>query len=176
MKWYSRSPIYRDARRKGFACSIGMPILSGSNTVCMATPYTKSNSTWVGSARLTISGEISPPGKLGFRAGSWKEELHNYSRIPVYRAQTFAPEHPGKSGKHQEPTEMSKQPIRNHYLGHVTGCQPIRDQYILIQSVPGISSGKYNRQSIAQLALTPVNILKNYIRWADGVSPPLEYR
>eukprot|EP00116_Pleurobrachia_bachei_P012150 sb/3472412/ len=29
----------------------------------------------------------------------------------------------------QEPTETSKQPIRTHYLGHVTGYQPIRDQY-----------------------------------------------
>ena len=31
--------------------------------------------------------------------------------------------------KHQEPTESSKQPIRTRYLGHVTGYQPIRDQY-----------------------------------------------
>eukprot|EP00116_Pleurobrachia_bachei_P016983 sb/3477245/ len=29
----------------------------------------------------------------------------------------------------QEPTEISKQPIRTRYLGHVTGYQPIRDQY-----------------------------------------------
>eukprot|EP00116_Pleurobrachia_bachei_P015588 sb/3475850/ len=36
----------------------------------------------------------------------------------------------------QEPTETSKQPIRTRYLGHVTGCQPIRDQYFLIRSVP----------------------------------------
>eukprot|EP00116_Pleurobrachia_bachei_P018295 sb/3478557/ len=27
----------------------------------------------------------------------------------------------------QEPTEISKQPIRTPYLGHVTGYQPIRD-------------------------------------------------
>ena len=37
-----------------------------------------------------------------------------------------------------EPTESSKQPIRTRYLGHVTGYQPIRDQYSLIRSVPGI--------------------------------------
>eukprot|EP00116_Pleurobrachia_bachei_P007365 sb/3467627/ len=37
---------------------------------------------------------------------------------------------------HQEPTESSKQPIRTRYLGHVTGYQPIRDQYFLIRSVP----------------------------------------
>eukprot|EP00116_Pleurobrachia_bachei_P018233 sb/3478495/ len=36
----------------------------------------------------------------------------------------------------QEPTETSKQPIRTRYLGNVTGCQPIRDQYFLIRSVP----------------------------------------
>eukprot|EP00116_Pleurobrachia_bachei_P005206 sb/3465468/ len=29
----------------------------------------------------------------------------------------------------QEPTDTSKQPIRTLYLGHVTGYQPIRDQY-----------------------------------------------
>eukprot|EP00116_Pleurobrachia_bachei_P009933 sb/3470195/ len=33
-------------------------------------------------------------------------------------------------------TETSKQPIRTCYLGHVTGNQPIRDQYFLIRSVP----------------------------------------
>eukprot|EP00116_Pleurobrachia_bachei_P004707 sb/3464969/ len=36
----------------------------------------------------------------------------------------------------QEPTDTSKQPIRTRYLGHVTGYQPIRDQYFLIRSVP----------------------------------------
>eukprot|EP00116_Pleurobrachia_bachei_P015437 sb/3475699/ len=35
----------------------------------------------------------------------------------------------------QEPTETSKQPIRTRYLGHVTGYQPIRDQYFLIRSI-----------------------------------------
>eukprot|EP00116_Pleurobrachia_bachei_P003321 sb/3463583/ len=33
--------------------------------------------------------------------------------------------------------EQGKQPIRTPYLGHVTGYQPIRDQYVLIRSVPG---------------------------------------
>eukprot|EP00116_Pleurobrachia_bachei_P003253 sb/3463515/ len=38
----------------------------------------------------------------------------------------------------QEPTDTSKQPIRTRYLalGHVTGYQPIRDQYFFIRSVP----------------------------------------
>ena len=38
----------------------------------------------------------------------------------------------------QEPTEFRKQPFRTRYLGHVTGYQPIRDQYFLIRSVPGL--------------------------------------
>ena len=38
----------------------------------------------------------------------------------------------------QEPTEFRKQLIRARYLDHVTGNQPIRDQYFLIRSVPGI--------------------------------------
>ena len=32
-----------------------------------------------------------------------------------------------------------KQPIRTRYFGHVTGYQPIRDQYSLIRSVPAVS-------------------------------------
>ena len=36
----------------------------------------------------------------------------------------------------QEPTEPSKQPIRTSYLVHVTGYQPIRDQYFIIRSIP----------------------------------------
>eukprot|EP00116_Pleurobrachia_bachei_P017530 sb/3477792/ len=31
--------------------------------------------------------------------------------------------------------ETSKQPIRTRHLGHVTGYQPIRDQYFLVRSV-----------------------------------------
>eukprot|EP00116_Pleurobrachia_bachei_P012611 sb/3472873/ len=38
----------------------------------------------------------------------------------------------------QEPTETSKQPIRTRYLGHVTGYQPIKRQYLLIRSVPAM--------------------------------------
>eukprot|EP00116_Pleurobrachia_bachei_P012567 sb/3472829/ len=40
----------------------------------------------------------------------------------------------------REPTDTRKQSIRSRYLGHVTGYQPIRDQYFLIRSVPGILS------------------------------------
>eukprot|EP00116_Pleurobrachia_bachei_P008640 sb/3468902/ len=35
------------------------------------------------------------------------------------------------SPQQQEPTRPSKQPMRTRYLGHVTGYQPIRDQYFL---------------------------------------------
>eukprot|EP00116_Pleurobrachia_bachei_P009418 sb/3469680/ len=41
----------------------------------------------------------------------------------------------------QEPIEISKQRIRTRYLGHLTGYQPIRDQYFLIWSVSGSESG-----------------------------------
>ena len=36
----------------------------------------------------------------------------------------------------QEPTETSKHPIRTGYLDHVTGYQPIMDQYFMVRSVP----------------------------------------
>eukprot|EP00116_Pleurobrachia_bachei_P003871 sb/3464133/ len=35
------------------------------------------------------------------------------------------------SSQIKEPTDTSKQPIKTRYLGHVTGYQPIRDQYFL---------------------------------------------
>eukprot|EP00116_Pleurobrachia_bachei_P008605 sb/3468867/ len=44
--------------------------------------------------------------------------------------------------------KLCKQPIRTRYLGHVTGYQPIRDQYFLIRSVPG-----NNNRSIPPLVL-----------------------
>eukprot|EP00116_Pleurobrachia_bachei_P013154 sb/3473416/ len=42
----------------------------------------------------------------------------------------------GGGEQRQEPTETSKQPIRTCYLGHVTGIQPIRNQYFLIRYSP----------------------------------------
>eukprot|EP00116_Pleurobrachia_bachei_P004481 sb/3464743/ len=47
----------------------------------------------------------------------------------------------------QEPTDTSKQPIRTRYLGHVTGYQPIRDQYFLL---PSLTS---NQQSVKRYDL-----------------------
>ena len=37
--------------------------------------------------------------------------------------------------RQQQPTGSSKQPIRTRYLSHVTGYQPIRDQYVFPYSV-----------------------------------------
>ena len=36
----------------------------------------------------------------------------------------------------QQSQGQSKQPIRTPHLVHVTGYQPIRDQYFLVRSVP----------------------------------------
>eukprot|EP00116_Pleurobrachia_bachei_P005858 sb/3466120/ len=44
-------------------------------------------------------------------------------------------------GREQEPIETSKRQIRIRYLGHVTGYQPIGDQYFLIRSVLGRQRG-----------------------------------
>eukprot|EP00116_Pleurobrachia_bachei_P008365 sb/3468627/ len=64
---------------------------------------------------------------------------------PIYRAKLFPPSNPVNRGPtsgrvvlnvSQEPTDTSKQPISSRYLGHVTGYQPITDQYFLIWSVP----------------------------------------
>eukprot|EP00116_Pleurobrachia_bachei_P007808 sb/3468070/ len=38
--------------------------------------------------------------------------------------------------KGRELTETSKQPLRTRYLGHMTGYQPIRNQYVFPDSVP----------------------------------------
>eukprot|EP00116_Pleurobrachia_bachei_P011208 sb/3471470/ len=38
--------------------------------------------------------------------------------------------------RHDAMAAIIKVPIRTRYLGHVTGNQPIRDQYFLIRSVP----------------------------------------
>eukprot|EP00116_Pleurobrachia_bachei_P010839 sb/3471101/ len=55
--------------------------------------------------------------------------------------------------KYQETTETSKKPIRTRYLGHMTGYQPIRDQYFLIRSVPAQYSPLRNRFLFARYSL-----------------------
>eukprot|EP00116_Pleurobrachia_bachei_P008988 sb/3469250/ len=59
----------------------------------------------------------------------------------------------------QEPTDTSKHPIRTRYLGHVTGCQPIRDQYFLIRSVPLANPlpGHFLLFSLLNLGVSPRN-------------------
>eukprot|EP00116_Pleurobrachia_bachei_P011389 sb/3471651/ len=49
---------------------------------------------------------------------------------------------PGMCSTLSELTETSKQPIRTRYLGHMTGYQPMRDQYFLIRSIPETSPFK----------------------------------
>ena len=50
-----------------------------------------------------------------------------------------------RSTNYQEPTDTSKQPIITHYLGHVTGYQPIRGpgtwgpaNYLINDSIIGL--------------------------------------
>ena len=38
----------------------------------------------------------------------------------------------------QQPIGPSKQPIRTRYLGHVTGYQPIGEQYFLVRFIPDV--------------------------------------
>eukprot|EP00116_Pleurobrachia_bachei_P008248 sb/3468510/ len=46
-----------------------------------------------------------------------------------------------------DPTEIIRQPIRTRHLGHVSGYQPIRDQYSLIRSVAGTQFSIHARGS-----------------------------
>ena len=52
------------------------------------------------------------------------------AKVSKYSLAVVEPPHINKG----VPTaDVSKQPIRTRYLGHVTGYQPIRDQYLLIR-------------------------------------------
>eukprot|EP00116_Pleurobrachia_bachei_P005786 sb/3466048/ len=69
----------------------------------------------------------------------------------------------------QEPTETSKQSIRTLYIGHMTGYQPIKDQYFLIRSVPESDflkfTGIYNVSIIAsKVKQEPTETSKQSIR------------
>ena len=76
----------------------------------------------------------------------------------------------------QEPTDTSKQPIRTRYLGHVTGYQPIRDQYFLNRSVHAMSlimnttKFRLHARSLHWIQGTldfiyPLLILWDYVSW-----------
>eukprot|EP00116_Pleurobrachia_bachei_P013296 sb/3473558/ len=84
---------------------------------------------------------------LGLFREMFKQEKFGMLRLAVTHITTY----------NQEPTETCKQRIRTHYLGHVTGYQPIRDQYFLIRSVPAYNNiskkkwpilNKYNLETV----------------------------
>eukprot|EP00116_Pleurobrachia_bachei_P004611 sb/3464873/ len=67
----------------------------------------------------------------------FKLELLNVSKLQSQDSNKVPCSMPTNVQDHLRlPTDTSKQPIRTRYLGHVTGNQPIRDQYFLIRSVP----------------------------------------
>ena len=57
----------------------------------------------------------------------------------------------------QQPSEPNKQPIRTCYLGHVTGYQPIRDQYFQYWLVPEKESQCFISPVLAAPPLAPRN-------------------
>eukprot|EP00116_Pleurobrachia_bachei_P012049 sb/3472311/ len=61
-------------------------------------------------------------------------------------------------------TGTSKQPTRIRYLGHVTGYQPIREQYFRIRSDPTIPG--FTGDSISTSASSPSSVLST-----PGLSP-----
>eukprot|EP00116_Pleurobrachia_bachei_P005160 sb/3465422/ len=66
-----------------------------------------------------------------------------------------------------EPTETSKQQIRSRYLGHVSGYQPIRDQYFLIRSVPALFIVK--GQEPTEISKQPIRT--HYLGHVTGYQP-----
>eukprot|EP00116_Pleurobrachia_bachei_P010115 sb/3470377/ len=69
---------------------------------------------------------------------------------------------------HQEPTETSKQPIRTRYLGHVTGYQPIRDQYFLIRSVPVTHSSHTDKVHSSSHIIVSLLFTHTYIQYTHS--------
>ena len=58
--------------------------------------------------------------------------------------------------------ENGDQPIRARYLGHVTGNQPISDQYSLLRSVHGDEIFTHNVRICTWPSLLPCHIIKQY--------------
>eukprot|EP00116_Pleurobrachia_bachei_P015113 sb/3475375/ len=107
-----------------------------------------------------------------------------YSRTPIYREDNGNPpnirNYSNVSEENitvshfisgQEPTKTSKQPIRNRYLGHETGYQPIRDQYFVLISVPPNASPML-LLSIYFVAKTTTNMAT---RNSHKISPSFEH-
>eukprot|EP00116_Pleurobrachia_bachei_P013116 sb/3473378/ len=67
--------------------------------------------------------------------GSGKSGPDCYFKFSFFTQESHRPHHNPLEEGDLEPPEISKQPIRTRYLGHVTGYRPIRDQYFLIRSV-----------------------------------------
>eukprot|EP00116_Pleurobrachia_bachei_P010169 sb/3470431/ len=72
--------------------------------------------------------------------------------------------------EYTEPTETSKQPIKTRYLGHVTGYQPIRDQYFLIRDDKRLPADdqilkmiKVHKRVVKPTIHTPDNIMLNQV-------------
>eukprot|EP00116_Pleurobrachia_bachei_P011606 sb/3471868/ len=86
---------------------------------------------------LSLSLSLSPP---------------SLSLSPIRKFQFQNPDHTTSKNTHdnQEPTKTCKHPIGTRYLGHVTGYQPIRDQYFLIRSVPELN-----------------DVVHYYMKWGD---------
>eukprot|EP00116_Pleurobrachia_bachei_P010175 sb/3470437/ len=71
---------------------------------------------------------------------------------------------------------VSKQPIRTRYLGHVTGNQPIRNQYFLIRSVPRIPIKIYQTEKFPQQAQSNHVLGCNPFAWATPFCPEIYHR
>eukprot|EP00116_Pleurobrachia_bachei_P016651 sb/3476913/ len=71
----------------------------------------------------------------------------------------------------KEPTETSNRPIRTSYLGHVTGYQPISDQYSLIRSVPDCKGNLYTTIHQEPTGTSKQPIRTRYLGHVTGYQP-----
>ena len=75
--------------------------------------------------------------------------------------------------------EVSKRPIRTGYLGHVTGYQPIRDQYFLVRSVlltPPPPSRKYSSPDQNMIVISTTCMTKKSLQCVWSVISSLRMR
>eukprot|EP00116_Pleurobrachia_bachei_P008185 sb/3468447/ len=103
--------------------------------------FTKDPLSLVELAQGLFCGQSSKPDKC-YGALVW-DAMRNNIMIKASASKNNIMIKAARDGGRQQPTEISKQPIRTRYLGHVTGYQPIRDQYFQIGYVPG---GRSKRQ------------------------------